>query len=63
MSADHFFSFSGPAMQPTQSYSAGGQRSSGQLTGKPACAWPVYRSHWCAVSQGHPSRPKPRPSG
>ncbi|MBN3276671.1 SHC3 protein, partial [Polyodon spathula] len=37
-----------PAMQPTQSYSVGGQRSSGQLTGKPAGAQPVYRGCWCA---------------
>ncbi|XP_058878591.1 phosphatase and actin regulator 1 isoform X2 [Acipenser ruthenus] len=31
-SADHFFSLCRPAMQPTQNYSVGGQRSSGQLT-------------------------------
>ncbi|MGH0169634.1 UNVERIFIED_CONTAM: hypothetical protein FKN15_060175 [Acipenser sinensis] len=37
-------------MQPTQSYSVGGQRSSGQLIGKPADTRPVYRGHWCAVS-------------
>ncbi|MGH0145470.1 UNVERIFIED_CONTAM: hypothetical protein FKN15_005422 [Acipenser sinensis] len=36
-------------MQPPQSYSVGGQRSSGQLTGKPAGARPDYRGHWCAV--------------
>ncbi|MGH0133734.1 UNVERIFIED_CONTAM: hypothetical protein FKN15_025416 [Acipenser sinensis] len=36
-----------PAMQPNQSYRVGRQSSSGQLTGKPACAWPVYRGRWC----------------
>ncbi|MGH0170109.1 UNVERIFIED_CONTAM: hypothetical protein FKN15_058526 [Acipenser sinensis] len=41
-------------MQPPQSYSVGGQRSSGQLTGKPAGALPDYRGRWCAVSRGHP---------
>ncbi|MGH0172354.1 UNVERIFIED_CONTAM: hypothetical protein FKN15_063283 [Acipenser sinensis] len=46
-------------MQPTQSYSVGGQRSSGQLTGKPAGAQPVYRGRWCTVSRGHPGPPKP----
>ncbi|MGH0126271.1 UNVERIFIED_CONTAM: hypothetical protein FKN15_027921 [Acipenser sinensis] len=51
----------GPAMQPTQSYSAGGQRSSGKLTGKPAGARRVYRGRWCAVSRGHPGRPKTSP--
>ncbi|MGH0133473.1 UNVERIFIED_CONTAM: hypothetical protein FKN15_035421 [Acipenser sinensis] len=35
-------------MQPPQSYSVGGQRSSGQLTGKPAGARPDYRGRWCA---------------
>ncbi|MGH0133068.1 UNVERIFIED_CONTAM: hypothetical protein FKN15_074879 [Acipenser sinensis] len=35
-SADRFFSLCMPAMQKTQSYSVRGQRSSGQLTGKPA---------------------------
>ncbi|MGH0121380.1 UNVERIFIED_CONTAM: hypothetical protein FKN15_072414 [Acipenser sinensis] len=48
-----------PTMQPPQSYSVGGQRSSGQLTGKPAGARPDYRGCWCAVNQGHPGRPKP----
>ncbi|MGH0136795.1 UNVERIFIED_CONTAM: hypothetical protein FKN15_062803 [Acipenser sinensis] len=43
-----------PAMQPTQSYSVRGKRSSGQLTGKPAGARPDHRGRWCAVSQGHP---------
>ncbi|MGH0129404.1 UNVERIFIED_CONTAM: hypothetical protein FKN15_061809 [Acipenser sinensis] len=31
------------------SYSVGGQRSSGQLTGKPEGARPDYRGRWCAV--------------
>ncbi|MGH0146729.1 UNVERIFIED_CONTAM: hypothetical protein FKN15_027548 [Acipenser sinensis] len=35
-----------PTMQPPQSYSVGGQRSSGQLTGKPAGARPDHRGHW-----------------
>ncbi|MGH0168916.1 UNVERIFIED_CONTAM: hypothetical protein FKN15_005466 [Acipenser sinensis] len=42
---------SGLTMQPPQSYSVGGQRSSGQLTGKPAGAWPDYRGRWCALIQ------------
>ncbi|MGH0148529.1 UNVERIFIED_CONTAM: hypothetical protein FKN15_024221 [Acipenser sinensis] len=29
----------------------------GQLTGKPADAWPDYRGRWCAVSRGHPGNP------
>ncbi|MGH0138865.1 UNVERIFIED_CONTAM: hypothetical protein FKN15_042804 [Acipenser sinensis] len=37
-----------PDMQPTQSYSVGGQHSSGQLTGKPAGVQPVYRGRWYA---------------
>ncbi|MGH0127067.1 UNVERIFIED_CONTAM: hypothetical protein FKN15_053235 [Acipenser sinensis] len=36
-------------MQPPQSYSVGGQRSSGQLTGKPAGAQPDYRGRWYAT--------------
>ncbi|MGH0150779.1 UNVERIFIED_CONTAM: hypothetical protein FKN15_048513 [Acipenser sinensis] len=32
-------------MQPAQSYRVGGQRSSGQLTGKPAGSRPVYRAY------------------
>ncbi|MGH0119886.1 UNVERIFIED_CONTAM: hypothetical protein FKN15_059814 [Acipenser sinensis] len=51
-----------PAMHSIQSYSVRGQRSSGQLTGKPAGAQPDYRGRWCAVSQGHPGRPKPFPT-
>ncbi|MGH0154780.1 UNVERIFIED_CONTAM: hypothetical protein FKN15_005048 [Acipenser sinensis] len=35
-------------VQPPQSYSVGGQRSSGQLTGKLAGARPDYRGRWCA---------------
>ncbi|MGH0144192.1 UNVERIFIED_CONTAM: hypothetical protein FKN15_005907 [Acipenser sinensis] len=42
-----------------QSYSVGGQRSSGQLTGKPAGTRPDYRGRWCAVSRGYPGRPNP----
>ncbi|MGH0139238.1 UNVERIFIED_CONTAM: hypothetical protein FKN15_068647 [Acipenser sinensis] len=34
-------------VQPPQSYSVGGQRSSGQLTVKPAGARPNYRGRWC----------------
>ncbi|MGH0145898.1 UNVERIFIED_CONTAM: hypothetical protein FKN15_007271 [Acipenser sinensis] len=42
-----------PAMQPPQSYSVGGQRSSGQLTGKPAGAQPLYRgvAKWLVRAQ------------
>ncbi|MGH0137243.1 UNVERIFIED_CONTAM: hypothetical protein FKN15_063073 [Acipenser sinensis] len=47
-SADCFFSHCRATMQPPQSYSVGGQRSSGQLTGKPAGARPDYRGRWCA---------------
>ncbi|MGH0144806.1 UNVERIFIED_CONTAM: hypothetical protein FKN15_003228 [Acipenser sinensis] len=50
-------------VQPSQSYSIGGQRSSGQLPGKPADAWPDYRGRWCAVSRGHPGRPNPPSPG
>ncbi|MGH0138399.1 UNVERIFIED_CONTAM: hypothetical protein FKN15_066373 [Acipenser sinensis] len=58
-SAAHFFTLCRLTMQPPQSYSVGGQRSSGQLTGKPAGARPDYRGRWCAVSRGHPGRPNP----
>ncbi|MGH0150689.1 UNVERIFIED_CONTAM: hypothetical protein FKN15_025673 [Acipenser sinensis] len=44
-------------VQMPQSYSVGGQRSSGQLTGKPAGARPDYSGRWCTVSRGHPGRP------
>ncbi|MGH0156587.1 UNVERIFIED_CONTAM: hypothetical protein FKN15_031758 [Acipenser sinensis] len=39
-SADRFFTLCRLTVQPPQSYSVGGQRSSGQLTGKPAGARP-----------------------
>ncbi|MGH0177400.1 UNVERIFIED_CONTAM: hypothetical protein FKN15_017771 [Acipenser sinensis] len=39
-SAAHFFTLCRLTVQPPQSYSVGGQRSSGQLTGKPAGARP-----------------------
>ncbi|MGH0169884.1 UNVERIFIED_CONTAM: hypothetical protein FKN15_007890 [Acipenser sinensis] len=48
-SADRLFSLCRLAMQPTQSYSIGGQCSSGQLTGKPAGARPDYMGRWCAI--------------
>ncbi|MGH0140563.1 UNVERIFIED_CONTAM: hypothetical protein FKN15_023231 [Acipenser sinensis] len=60
-SAARFFTLSRLTVQPPQSYSVGGQRSSGQLTGKPAGALPDYRGRWCAVSRGHPGRPTPPP--
>ncbi|MGH0153604.1 UNVERIFIED_CONTAM: hypothetical protein FKN15_025179 [Acipenser sinensis] len=56
-SAARFFTLRRLTVQPPQSYSVGGQRSSGQLTGKPAGARPDYRGRWCAVSRGHPDRP------
>ncbi|MGH0128126.1 UNVERIFIED_CONTAM: hypothetical protein FKN15_011176 [Acipenser sinensis] len=58
-SATRFFTHCELTVQPPQSYSVGGQRSSGQLTGKPAGARPDYRGRWCAVSRGHPGRPNP----
>ncbi|MGH0122445.1 UNVERIFIED_CONTAM: hypothetical protein FKN15_004483 [Acipenser sinensis] len=58
-SAARFFTLCRLTVQPPQSYSVGGQRSSGQLTGKPAGARPNYRGRWCAVSRGHPGRPNP----
>ncbi|MGH0159445.1 UNVERIFIED_CONTAM: hypothetical protein FKN15_037594 [Acipenser sinensis] len=61
LSADGFFSLCRPAMQPPESYSVRGQRSSGQLTGKPAGVQPDHRGRWCTVSRGHPGRPKPSP--
>ncbi|MGH0170694.1 UNVERIFIED_CONTAM: hypothetical protein FKN15_059692 [Acipenser sinensis] len=42
-SAARFFTHGKLTVQPPQSYSVGGQRSSGQLTGKPAGARPDYR--------------------
>ncbi|MGH0116402.1 UNVERIFIED_CONTAM: hypothetical protein FKN15_035706 [Acipenser sinensis] len=58
-SSARFFTHFKLTVQPPQSYSIGGQRSSGQLTGKPAGARPDYRGRWCAVSRGHPGRPNP----
>ncbi|MGH0175673.1 UNVERIFIED_CONTAM: hypothetical protein FKN15_071112 [Acipenser sinensis] len=49
-SAARFFTHCELTVQPPQSYSVGGQRSSGQLTGKPAGARPDYRGRWGAVS-------------
>ncbi|MGH0179213.1 UNVERIFIED_CONTAM: hypothetical protein FKN15_001002 [Acipenser sinensis] len=56
-SAARFFTLCGLTVQPPQSYSVGGQCSSGQLTGKPAGARPDYRGRWCAVLQamGYPT--------
>ncbi|MGH0138709.1 UNVERIFIED_CONTAM: hypothetical protein FKN15_067070 [Acipenser sinensis] len=58
-SAARFFTLCRLTVQPPQSYSVGGQRSSGQITGKPAGTRPDYRGRWCAVSRGHPGRPNP----
>ncbi|MGH0172359.1 UNVERIFIED_CONTAM: hypothetical protein FKN15_063416 [Acipenser sinensis] len=58
-SAARFFTLCRLTVQPPQNYSVGGQRSSGQLTGKPAGTRPDYRGRWCAVSRGHPGRPNP----
>ncbi|MGH0167405.1 UNVERIFIED_CONTAM: hypothetical protein FKN15_077607 [Acipenser sinensis] len=49
LSAARFFTLCRLTVQPPQSYSVGGQRISGQLTGKPAGARPDYRGRWCAV--------------
>ncbi|MGH0165564.1 UNVERIFIED_CONTAM: hypothetical protein FKN15_048968 [Acipenser sinensis] len=57
LSADRFFTHCRLTVQPPQSYSVGGQRSPGQLTGKPAGARPDYRGRWCTVSREHPGRP------
>ncbi|MGH0180202.1 UNVERIFIED_CONTAM: hypothetical protein FKN15_003596 [Acipenser sinensis] len=62
-SADRFFSLCRLAMQPPKSYSVGGQRSSGQLTGKPAGARPDYRGRWCAVGGGAVTAETPLPIG
>ncbi|MGH0119385.1 UNVERIFIED_CONTAM: hypothetical protein FKN15_022520 [Acipenser sinensis] len=59
LSAARFFTLCRLTVQPPQSYSVGGQRSSGQLTGKPAGARQDYRGRWCVVSRGHPGRPNP----
>ncbi|MGH0128417.1 UNVERIFIED_CONTAM: hypothetical protein FKN15_058311 [Acipenser sinensis] len=50
-SAARFFTHCELTVQPPQSYSVGGQRSSGQLTGKPAGARPDYRGRWCAIPE------------
>ncbi|MGH0169579.1 UNVERIFIED_CONTAM: hypothetical protein FKN15_059711 [Acipenser sinensis] len=50
-SAALFFTLCRLTMQPPQSYSFGGQHSSGQLTGKPAGAQPDYRGRWCAKDE------------
>ncbi|MGH0135066.1 UNVERIFIED_CONTAM: hypothetical protein FKN15_047662 [Acipenser sinensis] len=47
-SAARFFTLCRLTVQPPQSYSVGGQRSSEQLTGKPAGDPPDYRGRWCA---------------
>ncbi|MGH0131440.1 UNVERIFIED_CONTAM: hypothetical protein FKN15_007177 [Acipenser sinensis] len=59
LSPARFFTLCRLTVQLPQSYSVGGQRSSGQLTGKSAGALPDYRGRWCAVSRGHPGRPNP----
>ncbi|MGH0130855.1 UNVERIFIED_CONTAM: hypothetical protein FKN15_043634 [Acipenser sinensis] len=48
-SAARFFTHCELTVQPPQSYSVGGQRISGQLTGKPASARPDYRGRWCTT--------------
>ncbi|MGH0116207.1 UNVERIFIED_CONTAM: hypothetical protein FKN15_000134 [Acipenser sinensis] len=58
-SAVRFFIHCELTVQPPQRYSVGGQRSSGQFTGKHVGARPDYRGRWCAVSRGHPGRPNP----
>ncbi|MGH0131850.1 UNVERIFIED_CONTAM: hypothetical protein FKN15_047953 [Acipenser sinensis] len=58
-SAARFFTHCRLTVQPPHSYNVGGQRSSGQLTGKPAGARPDYRDRWCTVSRRHPGRPNP----
>ncbi|MGH0154965.1 UNVERIFIED_CONTAM: hypothetical protein FKN15_034156 [Acipenser sinensis] len=52
LSAARFFTLCRLAVQPPQSYSIGGQRSSGQLTGKPAGARPDYSGRWCGGEIG-----------
>ncbi|MGH0175126.1 UNVERIFIED_CONTAM: hypothetical protein FKN15_071093 [Acipenser sinensis] len=53
-SAARFFTLCRLTVKPPQSYSVGGQRSSGQLTGKPAGARPDYRGNWCTVHRCNP---------
>ncbi|MGH0161458.1 UNVERIFIED_CONTAM: hypothetical protein FKN15_041221 [Acipenser sinensis] len=62
-SAACFFTLCRLTVQPPQSYSVGGQRSSGQLTGKPASARSDYRGRWCAVSRGYSGQPNPPSPG
>ncbi|MGH0136354.1 UNVERIFIED_CONTAM: hypothetical protein FKN15_060782 [Acipenser sinensis] len=50
-SAARFFTLCRLTVQPPQSYSVGEQRSSGQLTGKPAGARPDHRGRWCAIRE------------
>ncbi|MGH0170506.1 UNVERIFIED_CONTAM: hypothetical protein FKN15_059125 [Acipenser sinensis] len=54
LSATRFFKHYRLTMQPPQSYSVEGQRSSGQLTGKPAGTQPDHRGRWYLVSRGPP---------
>ncbi|MGH0135651.1 UNVERIFIED_CONTAM: hypothetical protein FKN15_044670 [Acipenser sinensis] len=51
-SAARFFTLCRLTVQPPQSYSVRGQRSSWQLTGKPAGARPDYRGRCCAATLG-----------
>ncbi|MGH0122019.1 UNVERIFIED_CONTAM: hypothetical protein FKN15_007363 [Acipenser sinensis] len=55
-SAARFFTLCRLTVQPPQSYSVGGQCSSGQLTGKPAGIRPDYRGHWCALGPQEETR-------
>ncbi|MGH0118659.1 UNVERIFIED_CONTAM: hypothetical protein FKN15_027742 [Acipenser sinensis] len=50
-SAARFFTHCKLIVQPPQSYSVRGQRSSGQLKGKPADTWSYDRGRWCAHTQ------------
>ncbi|MGH0172715.1 UNVERIFIED_CONTAM: hypothetical protein FKN15_063866 [Acipenser sinensis] len=58
-SATRFFTLCRLTVQPPQSYSVGGQRSSGQLTGKPTGARPDYRGRWCVVAYRLVATPPP----
>ncbi|MGH0138113.1 UNVERIFIED_CONTAM: hypothetical protein FKN15_016100 [Acipenser sinensis] len=66
-SAARFFTLCRLTVQPPQSYSVRGQRSSGQLTGKPAGARPAYRGRWCAgclgCARSRGAWPEPRGRG
>ncbi|MGH0173133.1 UNVERIFIED_CONTAM: hypothetical protein FKN15_013552 [Acipenser sinensis] len=48
-SAARFFTLCRLTVQPPQSYSVGGRRSSGQLTGKPTGTRQAYRGRWCVL--------------